>query len=339
MARNDKITKLIAGRRALLSENLPNNWETLDVNHIELPQDTTLCMFCGNASNRPEQVNGNSKIIESHIPNKVRDRINVYSFGYATEPIKSDGYILSKEYVEEAEKLYKKTFEPILFDSKGNMKSLAGLEKAFSRIILSAHCGGSNFANIIIEKFYETLVSKFPPATAEMLINKIQYFAYAPNEMPNHNVNAFIIAPFVDPNHSWAKALTFAEQQKVDVDYPRGTLKKLFKARNNSNIQTVFDSTFSESRAIMFKIGHTVCMIPNQMNKNQRVGDHSIALIARYDDSSDSESCSETKRIARDATSLFIKGFSSNKPVDAKSMFAIIANELDNNPPSGPQPM
>lgn len=334
MARNNKITKLIAGRRALIEEKLPNNWETLDVNNIELPQDTTLCIFCGNAAIRPEQVNGNSKIVESHIPSNIRNRINVYSFGYTSEPIKSDGYILSKEYEEEAYNLYKKTFEPLLFDKKGNMKSMQGIEASFSKLIFAAHCGGCNFSNVIIDNLYKTLLTKYKEPTTDMLINKIQYFAYAPNEMPIHNVNAFIIAPYIDPGFSWAKSLAFAEAGKVDVDYPRGILKKLFKAKTGGDVQSVFDSAFAESRAIMFKMGHTVCMIPSQMNKNQRIGDHSIALVAKYPGDEPVDDFDETKKIARGATSLFIKGFASHKPVDSKSMFSLISGELANNPPN-----
>ena len=232
MAKNNKITKINVLRRALESEKLPNNCEIIDINEFEIPQGTSICMFGGNITDRPERGNGNAKIIESHIPKSVREKINLYSFGYSSEPIKSEGY-LSKEYDEEARMLYKKAFEPLLFDPKGNMKGQKGIEEVFSKLIFSAHCGGCNFVNVIIDGFYDTLRENFSDKQTEMLINKIQYFAYAPNEMPTHNVNALLIAPYVDPSFSWAKALSFAEPQTIDVDYPRGIIKKISKGKNN----------------------------------------------------------------------------------------------------------
>ena len=125
MARNNNISQITVGRRALLSEELKNNWESLDINQLDIPQDTPVCMFGGNVTLRPNQANGNSKVIESLLPKNLRDRINLYSFGYASEPIKSEGY-LSKEYEKETKLLYKKTFEPVLYDSAGNMKEKQG---------------------------------------------------------------------------------------------------------------------------------------------------------------------------------------------------------------------
>ena len=171
-----------------------------------------------------------------------------------------------------------------------------------------------------------------------MLINKIQYFAYAPNEMPNHNVNALLIAPYIDPSFSWAKSLAFAESQKVDVDYPKGIIKKIMKAKNNGSLQAIFNSTFEDSRAIMFKIGHCVCMIPSQMNPHKNIGDHSIALVVKSKNN-DESNYSQTAEIASNATSLFFDRASKSKPIDSKSLFALISQELTNNPPNfGIQP-
>ena len=334
MAKYNKISKIKVLRRALESENLPNNCEIIDINDFELPQGTSLCMFGGNITDRPERENGNAKIIESHIPKSARERINLYSFGYESEPIRSEGY-LSKEYDQEARILYKKAFEPILFDATtGKMKGQKGIEEAFSRLIFSAHCGGCNFVNIIIDGFYDTLRENFTDKQSEMLINKIQYFAYAPNEMPSHNVNALLIAPYVDPSCSWAKTLLFAESQTIDVDYPRGVIKKITKSQSSNQVANVFNSAFDDSRAIMFKIGHTVCMIPAQMNKNKNTGDHSIAMIGKYKKPEVMSDFDETIKLVCNASSLFIKGFASSKPIDAKSLFSTISGELDNNPPN-----
>ena len=333
MARNNQITKIKLLRRALESEHLPNNCEIININDFELPQGTSVFMFGGNLTDRPERGNGNAKIIESHIPKKSREKINLYSFGYESEPLRSEGY-LSKEYDEEARILYKKVFEPQLFDSTGKMKSQKGIEEVFSKLIFSAHCAGCNFVDIIIDGFYNTLLENYSEKQAEILINKIQYFAYAPNEMPNHNVNAFIIAPYIDPGYSWAKALTFAEPQNIDVDYPRGIIKKIAKGKTTNQLTNIFKSAFDDSRAIMFKIGHTVCMIPGQMNKNERTGDHSIAMIGYKRNSESDSDFDETIKTVCNASKLFIKGFASNKAIDSKSLFATISGELSNNPPN-----
>ena len=57
----------------------------------------------------------------------------------------------------------------------GKIKELQGIEKAFRSLILVGHCGGCNFISEIIDDFYFELINKYSPATAEMLIKKIQY--------------------------------------------------------------------------------------------------------------------------------------------------------------------
>jgi hypothetical protein len=84
----------------------------------------------------------------------------------------------------------------------------------------------------------------------------------------------------------------------------------------------------------MFKIGHTVCMIPGQMNKNERAGDHSIAMIGKKPGSNAADDFDETINIVYDTASLFINGFALNKPIDSKSLFSITSEKLKNNPPN-----
>ena len=79
-----KIKQVTVGRRAREDENLPNNWEILDINKLVVPKNKTIFMFGGNTTNRPEAANGNAKIIESLLPPEERKQINILSNNTST---------------------------------------------------------------------------------------------------------------------------------------------------------------------------------------------------------------------------------------------------------------
>ena len=335
----NNITHIQMGRRGFEWENLPHNWENLDVNTFKVPQDRAIYMFCGNNANRAEAGNGDAKIIRSLLPaQKKGSETQIYTFYYSGEPFKSGGFLLP-DYEREANLLFDKIFKPILFDDKGNMKEKKGIETALSKIVLSAHCGGSNFANIVVDRLYECLLQKFSRPTAELLINKIQYFAYAPNEIPNHNVSAFIITPSVDPNNSWAKALSVAESQKVDVDYPRGTIRKLIKAKQNLYADQAFKSTFEDTRAIMFAVGNSTYYIPGQMNPSGYVGDHSTECLVRDHILNSGTRFAETARLTNETAKLYLSSFLTNGMTDLKGLFSKVALRLSKTPPTSSSTM
>ena len=251
---------------------------------------------------------------------------------YDSEPLRSEGF-LGKEYVSDALMLYETTFKPLLFDDKGNMKEMKGIEQALSKIVFAAHCGGSNFVNIIIDEIYNTLTQKYPENTAELLINKLQYYAYAPNEMPTHNVNALLVTPYIDPSYSWAKALEVAENQKVEIDYPKGIIKKLLKAKQQTRFQEVFESEFKDTRAIMFKVGKSTYFIPNRMNPHRSVGDHSIECVVKPQFLNSGTDLEENARIANYVSRLYINEFLNNAIIDAKKVFSRVSERVEDAPP------
>ena len=211
---------------------------------------------------------------------------------------------------------------------------MQGIEKVFQKLIFSSHCGGSHFANLIIDDFHTVLLQKYPKAKADMLINKIQYFSYAPLELPSHNVNALIIAPYADVNFSWDKALAVANEQKVDLDYPRHTIKTLLKARNSYTISSALDSTFQESRAVVFRVGQSTFMIPGKMTPHLNIGDHSIECIAKKHILNSETDMAETAQAANYAAKTIMNVFASDSPFDTKVLFNKIAQKLSENPPS-----
>ena len=231
-----KIEKMRVGRRANESEGLENNWENLNINKLAVPHGNVVFMFGGNTTNRLDAGNGNAKIIRALVSEKNKEKTTFLSFVYDNEPLRPDGY-LSNEYIEETLMLYEKTFKSILFDENGYIKSKRGIEDAFSKIIFGAHCGGSCFVNVIVNKLYETLTEHYSENTAELLINKIQYFAYAPSETLDKEVNSLVITPYADTSFSFIKALDVAENEKVDIDYPKGVIKSITKARKQGNLR------------------------------------------------------------------------------------------------------
>lgn len=328
-----QITHMAVGRRAMASEKLEHNWEILDINNLEFPHGKIVCMFGGNNTNRSEESNGNAKIMESLLSSENRKKTNIYSFIYETEPFKSENYVV-KDYEEETHLFFEKSFLPMILDAKGNIREMQGIEKVFKKLIFCSHCGGSHFANLIIDDFYNVLIHKYPESTAEMLINKIQYFSYAPLMLPTHNVNSLIITPFADVNFSWDKALTLAEEQKVDIDYPRHTLKKLIKAKNSFSISDALDSTFQESRAIVFRVGKSTFMIPGRMNPRINIGDHSIECIAKNHILNSETDLADTAQVANYAAKTIMNVFASDAPCDTKLIFTKITQKLGENPPS-----
>ena len=330
MAKTAQISSIRIGRRAKEDEKLPYNWENIDINTFTIPKDKKVVfMFGGNNTNRDEANNGNAKIVDTSLTESNSAKTEVYSFMYETEPIRSAGEYLSPEYVQEAKNLYQKVFKPVLFDSYGRMKEAKGIEQEFSKMVFVAHCGGSSFVDVIIDEFYNTLLAKYHPSTAELLIGKIKYIAYAPHELPNHNVNAFIITPYVDVNYSWAKALESAEHDKVDVDYPRGVTSKLFTAKRKGSFQDSFDQEFKSTRAIMFKTGNMTYFIPNQINPDRRTGDHSIDCIGKAKYWENPTEYALNGRLANYAFRTYLNNFLNSRIVDLKASFSTIARKVD----------
>ena len=175
MAKTAQISSISIGRRAREDENLPHNWENIDINTFTIPKDKKVVfMLGGNNTNRVETNNGNAKIVTTSLSETNTAKTEVYSFMYETEPIRNAGESLSIEYVQEAKALYQKVFKPILLDGKGQIKEQKGIEREFSRIVFVAHCGGCSFVNVIIDEFYKTLLEKYHPNMAELLIGKIK---------------------------------------------------------------------------------------------------------------------------------------------------------------------
>lgn len=342
MGSNRNIANIRMGRRAHEQENLPHNWENIDINNFQVPKAKSgkiIFEFCGNNATRNEAGNGEAKITQALLPPDKVDSTDIYSFVYNGEPIKSGGRYLLAEYEDDAKLLYEKVFKPMLFDSKGYIKSNQGVEAVFDSFILSAHCGGANFANIIIEGFNKTLHEHFPKAMAELLTNKIQYIAYAPNELPNHNVNALLITPSVDPSCSWSKAIEFAGDHKVDIDYPKGIVKKLLSARQSEYADQLFARFFDKTRAIMFRVGNSTYYMPGPMNPNKRVGDHSRECLVRDHILNSGTDYAETARMTNAVARRQMAGFLGRGMFDAKGFFSEVSVRLDKNKPKDPSIM
>ena len=333
---NKTINNISAGIRTTPEQYQPHNWFPLDINNLYLTEHGTYIFdFGGNTTTNPQAANGNAKTPEYLIPQENRDNTIIISFLYKSEPIESSSGRLSKEFEDDALLLFQKTFKPLLFDSKGNMKSKQGIEKVFSKIIFSSHCGGANFVNIIINEFYNTLIEKYSPATAEILINKIQYFSYAPYEMPYHNVNGLIIAPYNDPNHSWAKALNLIDDLGgVDNEYPKGIFNKISKAKNQFKLKEFFEKTFkTDTRAISLKSNGITFIIPSSMNPDLRTGDHSRGILSNQSLLFSNTETSKTAKLISTIAKSFFNNVSKNKNFDRENYFKRIISYLKGNPP------
>lgn len=326
------ITHMKAGKRVPEEHAIPFNWLELDINNMPEEKDKIIFHFGGNTTNSTAEANGYAKIIKSLIKDKYINSTNIVSFSYVTEPFEKEGLIV-KNYADETTLLFEKTFQPMLFDDNGYIKSKKGIEHLFSKIVFSSHCAGSIFANMIIDKMYEALCEHYHKNIADLLISKIQYFSYAPAESPEHSITSLCINPYVDPSYSWSKALQLTESEKVDSDYPKGVIKRLLKAREQGMFQEQIDTEFKQTRVILFRIGNSTYMIPSQMNPNKKIGDHSIECMAKLKFLNSGTEFETTARLMNFASKSYINAFLDCGIADCKNSFKKISEAVEKNPP------
>ena len=322
------------GRKSKPDEADSTSWHELDINKFTIPKGKSIFMFGGNTTTTPRHANGNANAILSFLNEEQKKKNNLFSFYYDGEPF-YDKRTFNKDYENSAIRLFERVFKPMLFDNKGNIKELKGIEKVFDNMIFTAHCGGSAFVNIIVDSLYNTLLKYYPKNTANFLINKIQYFAYAPNRMPQHNLNALIITPYIDgDNTSWGKALSLVEDEKIDIDYPKHSSKRLIKALKQGTLQREIESTFSQSKGIMFKTGNTTFIIPSQMNPDISIGDHSIEVIYKPKTIKSGTKYEITAQIMNQVTQMYLLEFLNKGTIDTKNLFSQASTIFDSHKPN-----
>lgn len=326
-------SKIGLGKREELKENLPYNWSEQNPFSIDLSK-RNIIIFGGNTTNNSSSANGYAKGIESLLNPILRKKANIYSFSYENEPIPSDHGYITKDYEANIHQIFAHSFQPLLYNDSGEIKEKQGVEKVFNDLIFVAHCGGSEFVNIIVNDFYETLLTKYQPSEAKQLISKIKYFAYAPHEMPTHNIQSLLICPHNDINYSWAKAFSLATSEQVDNDYPKGVFKRFTKAHKNNNLENEFDSFFSESRSFLIKSGQILMLIPDRMNPNKSIGDHSIECITKPHILNSETSCEDTAKLANSSAKLIMNSFLSNSQLNQREIFTKISGFIEANPPT-----
>ncbi|MBR1988383.1 MAG: hypothetical protein IKA36_05035 [Clostridia bacterium] len=324
-------TRIHMGCR-VVNGDIEHNWEPQDLKTFVPPQNKMVFVFGGNSTNRPEAANGNAKVIERLLSEQNKSRVSLFSFIYDSEPISPITRCILGEYETELHEVYKKIFEPQLRDRIGNLKEKQGIEKVLKNMILVSHCGGSNFANIIIDDIYNTLTEKYHPSIAEQLVSKIQYFAYAPNLLSEHKVNGVIITPFTDINHSWVKPINEAREKRVDVDHPRGVIKKILKIEDPFDIQSAFDKIYKEQRMITFKVEQNIFIIPDRLNSDIYVGDHSIDCLTKRGILEADTEFAKNAKLLNYASSLvlnqFVEGCYDNRQVFEKIVSKANKNKI-----------
>lgn len=307
------------------------NWHSIDMKTLKPSHDTLILMCGGNNTNCERAGNGNAKVPDLLLSSKIRGRTKIYSLWYDGEPISSNSGILLDEYRIEAHEIFPNIIRPMLCDQVGNIKEKQGIEKVLNKLVLSSHCGGSEFVNIIIDDMYDFLASHYHPSIAKQLIGKVKYFAYAPFHLPNKAVNSFIITPFFDNNCLWTNVLNEIEDKRVCVDYPRGVVKKLQKARERGELYEAFKNIFGSERMIVIRSEQSIYVIPNRLNANTAVGDHSIDCLIKNSVLGANTDCANTARVLNKLSQLVMNQYASGKPVDSKELFDRVTAILKKN--------
>ena len=309
------------------NENREYNWQPIDMKNFKFPQGKNILVFGGNTTNRAEAANGNAKVVDRLITDENRKKCNIYSFLYDTEPLSSSTKYLREEYISETHLLYEKMIKPLLLDRVGNIKEKQGIEKVLKNLVLVSHCAGSDFVNIIIDDIYQTLTEKYHPSIAEHLISKLQYFAYAPNSLPNCKVTSCIITPFLDVSCSWAKSLNNVSDKRVDTDYPRGIVRKIFKAQESGDSFSTLEEAFKKDRLISFKSEQSIYLIPSRINSNISVGDHSIDCLVKSNVLNSGTDFAQTATLLNYASKLVINQFVSDSHLDFRAIYEKIVDK------------
>ena len=331
------ITHIKVGRRSNPSEKRPNNWEDMDTNNLNLPErDKIVFCFGGNTTTNEPAANGNAKIIASLINPDCMADTSIFSFYYDKEPFTSQITLLP-EFKKDTETLYSKIFQPLLYDKDGTIISQQKIEALFNRIILTAHCGGSSFANTIIESMYKTLQERYSPNTALNLINKVQYYAYAPSHLPNTKLQpkSLYITPFFDIHGSWQNAvITIENNQKLYTAHPDGIFRRLLDARKSLYPETLVRKEFDDTRAILFKSGNSTFLMPGRINPNTTTGDHTIECVGKDELLHSKTDFATTAQLTREISILYMNQFLTVSNMDTKATFDIAAKMIDQNPPT-----
>lgn len=321
------------GRREPAESAIEHNWTQLDPFKTKFDRQTIL-IFGGNTTDNPAVANGYAKNIERLLSKKDRENVDILAFSYQSEFIHSPSMLIDKDYIEYVEQLYHTTFEPILYNEQGRMKEKQGIEKAFQNLIFVGHCGGCSFINLIFEGFYQSLLKKYQPLTAEMLMSKLQYIAYAPYEFPFYETNSLLISPFADPSYSWANMLDYILSQKIDNDFPKGLSKELQKRKNSESPGCFLDEKFQNYRSLVFKKGGSFYLIPGQMNPSGPLGDHSIECFTSPKFLEADCDPAETAKVTNSIARLMLKNFISRNPVNHRKLFEKFTETIYDNPPN-----
>lgn len=314
-------------------QNLEHNWQTIKIEDFVPSQKNKMCfVFGGNTTNCEEAANGNAKVVERLLPVRNRNAIDVYSFVYDKEPLTSSGLML-EEYENEINQLFLTVFKPLFLDYVSNIKEKQGVEKVLKNMIFVSHCAGSDFVDYIINDIYNLLLEKYHPSIADQLISKLQHFSYAPYHIPTKNVSNFIIAPYHDINASWAKVLNRVCDEKTQVEFPKNSVKDLLKAKENGTISYTFDKIFKKQRIISFRSEHSIYIIPNRINSNHSVGDHSIDCLTKGFILNQDSDCSNTAKLLNSSAKHALNEFVNNSSFNHKDLHCIITCETKANPP------
>ena len=125
--------------------------------------------------------------------------------------------------------------------------------------------------------------------------------------------------------------ITILNKEKVYVDYPKGCMKNIFKAQEQGDVYEVFTELFKEHRMIMFRSDQAIYLIPNRINSNFKVGDHSIDCLVKKSILQADTDFASTAKILNYVTRLALNGFLSSTAFDHRYIIDKITKVLDEN--------
>lgn len=330
-----QIDSLIHMGQRIPNSQFEHSWKPIDIQDFTpILNKKTIFIFGGNTTNYPEAANGNAKIVEKLLDMENKNKVDIFSFLYDKEPISSHSKLLLSEYEDEINQIYYTIFEPMFLDNSGNIKEKQGVEKVLKNMIFVSHCGGSDFVNIIIDRIYNLLLEKYHPSVALQLISKFQYLSYAPYSLPNKDVKSFIISPCFDINASWSKVLSDIEEEKIYTEFPKNAIKRLLKAQENDNILGMFNTLYTQQRIIVARTGSNIYLIPNRLNPDTLVGDHSIDCLVKKKYLESNCDCANTARVLNVAIKIMLNQLIRDSSIDHKEILVQILEEIKNNPPA-----
>ena len=137
----------------------------------------------------------------------------------------------------------------------------------------------------------------------------------------------------MDNESSWKKVLNGTVDRKIYADFPKGSMKKIFKSCEQGNVYETFSEVYKNQRVLAFRSEQNTYLIPSRLNSNASVGDHSIECLVKKNVLDTGTDCAVTAQVLNSASKLILNQFVNSDFIDHRDTFDRITKLVKQNKP------